>query len=114
MIWQCFGSALHWYQVLIVMAEQEVDAWIQNTTSAMLVPPDNTNSTKITIPTEVKLHSSDDECSGSMSKPLGGIATPFLQSSMPNMLPTPFPLPKDFLWMEENVLSAGVPLIYLQ
>jgi hypothetical protein len=83
-------------------------------TSAVSAPPDNTNGTKNAIPTKVKLHSSDDECSGSMSKPLGGIATPFLQSSMPNALPTPFPLPKDFLRMEENVPSAGVPSIYLQ
>jgi hypothetical protein len=54
-----FGSALHWYQVLIVMAEQEVDTWIWNMTSAVSAPPDNTNGTKNAIPTEVKLHSSD-------------------------------------------------------
>jgi hypothetical protein len=73
-----------------VMAEQKVDTWIQNMTSVMLVPPDNTNSTKNTIPTKVKLHSSDDECSSSMLKPLGGIAMPFLQSSMLNALPVTF------------------------
>ena len=64
----------------------------------------------ITMPT----CSSDTEINGSMSKPLRGTATPFFQSDMPNALPLPFPLPKVFLWMEENVPSAGLPLIYLQ
>jgi len=58
--------------------------------------------------------SSDIERSGSTSKPLGGTAAPFLQSDMPNALPLPFPLPKEFLQMEENVPSAGLPSIYLQ
>jgi hypothetical protein len=114
MIRQHFGNALHWYQVLIAMAEQEVDTWIRNMTSAMMVPPDNTNGTENTMLAQGRLHSSDSESSSSTSKPLGGIATPFLQSDMLNTLPTPFPLPKDFLWMEENILSTGVPLIYLQ
>jgi hypothetical protein len=114
MIWQCFGNALHWYQVLIAMAEQEVDTWICNTTSAVTVPLDNTNGTENTMPAQGRLHSSDSESSGSMSKPLGGIATPFLQSDTPNALPTPFPLPNDFLQMEENIPSTGVPSIYLQ
>jgi hypothetical protein len=114
MIWWRFGNALHWYQVLIAMAEQEVDTWIRNMTSAMMAPPDNTNGTENTMPAQGRLHSSDSESSGSTSKPLGGIATPFLQSDTPNALPTPFPLPNDFLQMEENVLSTGVLLIYLQ
>jgi len=59
-------------------------------------------------------HSSDTEINGSTSGPLRGTAMPFFQSDMPNVLPLPFPLPKDFLWMEENVPSAGLLLIYLQ
>ena len=58
--------------------------------------------------------SSDTESSGSTSRPLGGTATPFFQSDMPNSLHLPFPLPKEFLRMEENVPSAGAPSIYLQ
>jgi len=152
MIWQCFRNALHWYQVLIAMTDQEVDTWIQNMTSAVTVSPDNTNSTENTnkeIPiqgrlTKLQKHlvegvddeddicqplvfqsttamatmmpdcSSDTEINGSTSGPLRGTATPFFQSDMPNALPLPFPLPKDFLWMEENVLSTGLPSIYLQ
>jgi len=58
--------------------------------------------------------SSDTEINGSMSGPLRETSTPFFQSDMPNALPLPFPLPKDFLWMEENVPSAGLLSIYLQ
>jgi hypothetical protein len=114
MIRRRFGNALHWYQVLIARAEQEVDAWIRNTTSAVTAPPDNTNGRENTMPTQGRLRSNDNESTGSMSKPLGGISMPFLQSDMPNAIPTPFPLPKEFPWMEENVPSAGVPSIYLQ
>jgi hypothetical protein len=105
---------LHWYQVLIARAEQEVDAWIQNMTSAVMAPPDNTNGRENTMPTQGRLHSNDNESTGSTSKPLGGISMPFLQSDMLNTIPTPFPLPKEFPQMEENVPSTGVPSIYLQ
>jgi hypothetical protein len=54
------------------------------------------------------------ESSSPTSMPLGWRAMPFFQSDMPNTLPLPFPLPKDFQQMEENALITGEPLIYLQ
>ena len=57
---------------------------------------------------------SDIESISPMLRPLGKTAAPFLQSDMPNVRPLPFPLPKDFLRMEENAPSADIPSIYLQ
>ena len=152
MIRRRFGNALHWYQVLVAMTDQEVDIWIRNTTFAVTASADNTNGTENTN-TEIPIQgrppklqedpvqgvddqghtsgllvfqsttaiaittpdrSSDTESSGFTSKPLGGTATAFFQSDMPNVVPLPFPLPKDFLRMQENVPITGVPSIYLQ
>jgi hypothetical protein len=93
---------LHWYQVLVATADQEVDTWIQNTTSAMTMSLDNTNA------------KGRDNGIGITSEPLGRIATPFCWSDMPSELPLPFPLPEDFPRMEEDVPIADVPSIYLQ
>ena len=102
MIRRRFGNALHWYQVLVAIADQEVDAWVRNMAFAMTTSPDNTNATD---------RSSGIESSAPTSEPPRRTATP---SDMPNALPLPFPLPNDFLRMEENVPIAGVPSIYLQ
>jgi hypothetical protein len=59
----------------------------------------STTATAITTPDR----SSDIESSGSTSKPLGGTATPFVQSAIPNALR-----------MGENVPSVGGPSVYLQ
>ena len=85
------------------MSDQEVDTWIRTTTSAVTAMVITTPSCSSTI-----------ESSGSILKPLGGAATQVFQSDIPNVLPLPFPLPKDFLQMEENVPIAGVPSMYLQ
>jgi hypothetical protein len=85
------------------MADQEVETWIRNTTSAVM-------AMVITTPG----CSSDIKSSGPTSEPLGGTARQFFQSDLPNSLRLPFPLPKDFLQMEENVPRASLPSIYLQ
>jgi hypothetical protein len=54
------------------------------------------------------------ESSGPTSQPLGGMATQSFQSDIPDTLPFPFPLPKDFLQIEENVPRVALPSIYLQ
>ena len=87
------------------MADQEVNTWVRNTTFAVTTSPNNTNATD---------RSSGIEISASTPETLGRTSTPFCQSDMPNALPPPFPLPKDFLRMEENVPSADAPSIYLQ
>ena len=70
-----------------------------------MTPPDNTNATDA---------SSGIESSAPTSEPLGRIATTFCPSDLPNALPLPFPLPQDFLRVEEDVPSADLPSIYLQ
>ncbi len=87
------------------MADQEVDTWVRNATSAMTMSPDSTNATD---------RSSGIESSAPTSEPLGRTATLFRQSNMPNVPPLPFPLPKGFAQMKENVPRANVPSIYLQ
>jgi hypothetical protein len=91
------------------MADQEVDTWIQNTTSAMTMSLDNTNAKGRDNGIGI-----GDNGIGITSEPLGRIATPFCWSDMPSELPLPFPLPEDFPQMEEDVLIADVPSIYLQ
>jgi hypothetical protein len=121
MIRRHFRNALHWYQVLIVIADQEVDIWIRNARPAVTASPGNTNnaeSTQAGISIQESLPNLQQvpvvESSRPTSTPLGGTATPFFQSDMLNALPVPFPLLKDFLWMEENTPSAGEPSMYLQ
>jgi len=87
------------------MADQEVDTWVRNTTSATTTSPDNTNATDRSVGFE--------SITPTSATP-GRTATPFCQSDMPNAVSLPFPLPKDFLRMEENVPSAGGPSVYLQ
>ena len=58
---------------------------------------------------------SENESSGPTSTPLGGTATESFQPALPNALPLPFPLPKDFPQMEDrHVPRDGTPSIYLQ
>lgn len=85
------------------MANQEVDTWIWTTTSAAM-------AMAITTPG----CSSHMESSTPASRPLGGMTMQFIQSDILNMLPLPFPLPKDSPPMEENVPRANAPSIYLQ
>ncbi len=73
MIQQRFGNALHWYQVLVTMADQEVNTWVQNMTFTVMTSPDNTNATD---------HSSGIEISASTPETLGRTSTPFCQSDM--------------------------------
>lgn len=109
---------MHWYQVLVAIADQEVDRWVRNTTSAMTTSPDNTDATQNTT-SAVTTSSGNTNATGRSSgseggEPLGRTATPSSQSAMPNTFPLPFPLPKDFLQKEENVPSTDLPSIYLQ
>ena len=87
------------------MADQEVGLWVRNTTFAVTTSPENTN---------VANRSSGIEISTSTPETHGRTSTPFCQSGMLSALPLPFPLPKDFLRMVEDVPSADVPSIYLQ
>ena len=97
------------------MADQEVETWIRTTTSTSaarataITTPDCSNDLEGNVTGSISI-----EDNGSISQPLEGTATPRLHSDIPNSLPLPFPLPPDFLRIEENVLRAGVPSIYLQ
>jgi len=84
------------------MADQEVDAWVRNTTFAVTTSPDNTNAAD---------RSSGIEINASTPETLGRTSAPFCQSNMSSAL---FPLPKDFLRMAEDVPTADVPSVYLQ
>src|SRR5258706_2374741 len=105
MIRKHFRNALDWYQVLVMMADQEVNTWVWNMTFTVTTSPDNTNAAD---------HSSGIEISASTPETLGRTSMPFCQSDMPNTLPPPFPLPQDFLQMEENIPSTDALSIYLQ
>ena len=67
-----------------------------------MTPPETTNATD---------RSGDTESSTPTSEPLGRIDT---TSDMPSQSPLPFPLPKDFLRMDEHVPRADLPSMYLQ
>ena len=69
-----------------------------------MTPPDNAN---------VPDRSGGIESSGFTSVPLGRIATTF-SPDRSDPLPIPFPLPQDFLRIEENVPCSDLPSIYLQ
>ena len=85
------------------MADQDVDIWIRATNSGVTAitttTPDRSNGT---------------ESSSTMPKPLEGTATQPFQSDIPTALSLPFPLPKDFVDMDDNAPRADKPSIYLQ
>ena len=111
-----FGNALHWYQVLVAIADQEVDIWVRNTTSTVMTSPDNTdtmwNMTSAMTTSPDNTNATGRSSGIESSEPLGRTAMPFCQSEILDTFP--FPLPKDFLQKEENVPSTDIPSIYLQ
>src|SRR5260221_1373203 len=119
MIQRCFGNALHWYQVLTAMANHEVDTWIWNMASVAAAPdePSNASSTENTTEegiTNLTPHSSsisEGDCPiqshTGFNKPPQETAISSLQLVPPDLPPLPFPLPKDFPCMEEDVPIAN-------
>ena len=85
------------------MADQDVKTWIRAINSGVTA-----------IGTTTPNRSSGTEISSFTSKPLEETATQPFQSDIPTALPLPFPLPKDFVDMDDSAPRAGIPSIYLQ
>ena len=140
-----FGSALHWYQVLVAMEMHEVDKWIRHATSTKPAAAPTMcakESATREVPTRLQgalVEEIEDEDSINRSAPeyppdrtlpygrsnslfqhspydqIGhGIASDGGSQSRTNTTGVPFPLPKDFHHINENVSHASSPSIYLQ
>ena len=87
--------------------------WVRNTTSVVTPSPNGTSAMK-TYPANTNAEGSSSGLQGSarIPEPLGRTTTP-VHSDMAKTLPLPFPLPKDFVRVEENI-PTDIPSVYLQ
>src|SRR5258708_24424481 len=107
------------------MANHEVDTWIRNVASAAAAPgePSNTSGTENTTeegmtdstPGRSSISEGDRPIQShtGFNKPPQEASGSSLRLDLPDLPPLPFPLPKDFPRMEEDVPTANVPSIYL-